>query len=215
MNQNKRWRFILVILIVAWSFYEIYPPTSRDLVQEFTTRADNQDAAFTNILQRLAPLQKRSRDLSSAVARLSSDVDNLERKWSQAQAEEVRRHLEQARDELFADEAALQAWLASFRLQAAPLALQAKADFGQPVEQTTGSAEKLAVIPATVSLDFLAPLDGQEKHSPYVRLLRLSQRLSVYDKRADLTELKVEAGAGSISSAVLQYGLWAVEGDAQ
>ena len=56
MKQNNRWRFILVVLIVVWSLYEIYPPTSRDLVKEFTSRADNQDAAFTNILQRLAPL---------------------------------------------------------------------------------------------------------------------------------------------------------------
>ncbi len=56
MKQNNRWRFILVILIVVWSLYEIYPPTSRDLVQEFSSRAENTDAAFTNILQRLAPL---------------------------------------------------------------------------------------------------------------------------------------------------------------
>jgi SecD/SecF fusion protein len=56
MKQNNRWRFILVLAIVAWSLYEIYPPTSRDLVQEFSSRAENTDAAFTNILQRLAPL---------------------------------------------------------------------------------------------------------------------------------------------------------------
>ena len=55
MKQNNRWRFILVVLIVAWSLYEIYPPTSRDLVQEFSSRAENQDAAFTNILQRTYP----------------------------------------------------------------------------------------------------------------------------------------------------------------
>jgi SecD/SecF fusion protein len=58
MKQNNRWRFVLVILIVAWALYEIYPPTSRDLVQQFTSRAENTDAAFTNILQRLAPLDK-------------------------------------------------------------------------------------------------------------------------------------------------------------
>jgi SecD/SecF fusion protein len=56
MKQNNRWRFILVVLIVVWSLYEIYPPTSRDLVQEFTSRADSTDTAFTNILQRLTPL---------------------------------------------------------------------------------------------------------------------------------------------------------------
>ena len=171
--------------------------------------------SWWSLAERLGPVQKRSRELSSAVARLSANVDDLERKWNQAQAEELRRQLEQARDELFADESALQEWLASFRLQATPLALQAKADFGQPVEQSAGKAEKLAVIPATVSLDFLAPPAGQETAPPYARLLRLIHRLSDYDKRADLTGLNIEAGAGSINSAVLQFGLWAVEGDAR
>ena len=79
MKQNNRWRFILVVLIVAWSLYEIYPPTSRDLVQEFTSRAENQDAAFTNILQRLAPLQVARPDrefanLSDAIG--TNDIQN-------------------------------------------------------------------------------------------------------------------------------------------
>jgi len=58
MKQNNRWKFILVVLIVCWSLYEIYPPTSRDLIREFSSRAQNQDTNFTAILQRLAPLQK-------------------------------------------------------------------------------------------------------------------------------------------------------------
>ena len=62
MKQNNRWRFIIVVLIVVWSLYEIYPPTSRHLIGEFTSRAENQDAAFTNILQRLAPLDKARPD---------------------------------------------------------------------------------------------------------------------------------------------------------
>lgn len=64
MKQNNRWRFLLVLLIVAWSFYEIYPPTSRNLVEQFASRAENTDAAFTNILQRLAPLEKARPDLA-------------------------------------------------------------------------------------------------------------------------------------------------------
>ncbi len=62
MKQNNRWRFILVILIVVWSLYNIYPPTSHSLVTEFTSRADNTDAAFTNILEQLAPLDKARPD---------------------------------------------------------------------------------------------------------------------------------------------------------
>ena len=79
MKQNNRWRFILVILIVACSLYEIYPPTSRDLVQEFSSRAVNPDAAFTNILQRLAPLDAARPDrefanLSDAIG--TNDIQN-------------------------------------------------------------------------------------------------------------------------------------------
>ncbi len=57
MKKNNFGWFIFVVCVVLWSLFEIYPPTSRDLVQQFTTRAENKDAAFTNILQQLQPLQ--------------------------------------------------------------------------------------------------------------------------------------------------------------
>jgi SecD/SecF fusion protein len=58
MSRNNPWVIVFVILIVCWSFYEMYPPTSRPLVQEFSTHAVNRDAAFTNILKRLQSLQR-------------------------------------------------------------------------------------------------------------------------------------------------------------
>jgi SecD/SecF fusion protein len=58
MSRNNPWIFLFVVLIVCWSFYEMYPPTSRDLVQEFSSRAVARDANFTNILERLQPLQQ-------------------------------------------------------------------------------------------------------------------------------------------------------------
>jgi SecD/SecF fusion protein len=58
MSRNNPWIILFVVLIVCWSFYEMYPPTSRDLVQEFSTHAMNRDAKFTNILERLKPLQQ-------------------------------------------------------------------------------------------------------------------------------------------------------------
>jgi SecD/SecF fusion protein len=57
-NRNNLWIFLFVILLVLWSFYEIYPPTSRPLTQEFLARAVNRDASFTNILQRFQALQQ-------------------------------------------------------------------------------------------------------------------------------------------------------------
>ena len=57
MNRNSFWRFTLVVLVVLWSLYELYPPKGRDLVQMFRERAVNRDAAFSAILQKAQQLQ--------------------------------------------------------------------------------------------------------------------------------------------------------------
>ncbi len=62
MKKNDFWKFILVVFIVCWSFYEMYPPTSRDLVQQFETRAVNRDTTFKGIVARLGPLQQARPD---------------------------------------------------------------------------------------------------------------------------------------------------------
>jgi SecD/SecF fusion protein len=58
MRKTDRWKFILVVLVVLWSFYEIYPPKSRDLIQQFSARAENQDTNFAAILQQVQVLQQ-------------------------------------------------------------------------------------------------------------------------------------------------------------
>jgi SecD/SecF fusion protein len=61
MKQNDRWKFLLVVGILVWALWSIgiigpNSPTSLSLVQQFTARAVNRDAAFANILERLQPL---------------------------------------------------------------------------------------------------------------------------------------------------------------
>jgi SecD/SecF fusion protein len=58
MNRNNFWRFILVVIVVAWSFYELYPPTARDLVQHFRERAVARDPVFTSIYTNAVALQR-------------------------------------------------------------------------------------------------------------------------------------------------------------
>lgn len=58
MNRNNVWRFVLVMLVVLWSVYELYPPTGSDLVLYFRERAVNQDATFREIFQKAQALQK-------------------------------------------------------------------------------------------------------------------------------------------------------------
>ena len=59
MKRNDFWKFVLVAFLVCWSFFEMYPPTSQDLVKAFETRAVHRDATFKDIEARLATLQKK------------------------------------------------------------------------------------------------------------------------------------------------------------
>ena len=58
MNRNNLWRFVLVILIILWSLYELYPPQGRNLVVYFREKAVDRDATFTTIFTNAMALQK-------------------------------------------------------------------------------------------------------------------------------------------------------------
>ena len=60
MKRNNFWKWVLVAFIVVWSLWEINPPTSRDLVEEFKRRAINTDTNFTAILDRVQQLQQQA-----------------------------------------------------------------------------------------------------------------------------------------------------------
>src|SRR6266480_837320 len=60
MKRNNRWRWLLVIFIVAWALWETYPPTNRDLLEEFKGRAVNPDTNFTAILNRAQQLEQEA-----------------------------------------------------------------------------------------------------------------------------------------------------------
>ena len=63
MNRNNLWRFVIVILVLVWSAYEIYPPTARDLLQVFRQRAvNNRDPHFQAMVQKAQQLQKANPD---------------------------------------------------------------------------------------------------------------------------------------------------------
>jgi hypothetical protein len=157
---------------------------------------------------KFVPLQKQSRDLTMAVSRLSTEVDALERKWTKEEAAEIRARYKELHTQLFADTAALQAWLSRLEEMAAPLSLQATVEFGNTVPQLTNDY-KVAFIPANVSLEVRPVLNSTE--SPYQRLLRLGQKLAVEGKRSDLAELTVSGGPMSITKAQLVFNLWAGE----
>src|SRR5213596_2341182 len=62
MNRNHLWKFLLIVFVIAWSAFEMYPPTGRNIVEVFQEEALRQkrDATFTNILQKAEQLQKEN-----------------------------------------------------------------------------------------------------------------------------------------------------------
>jgi SecD/SecF fusion protein len=58
MNRNNFWRLVLVVLVILWSLYELYPPKGRDLVVFFREKAVSRDPAFSAIYQKAQALQK-------------------------------------------------------------------------------------------------------------------------------------------------------------
>jgi SecD/SecF fusion protein len=79
MNKNNNLgRFLLVVAIILWSLYQIYPPTARDLMQQFSTRAKKPDAAFTNILKEATALQKAGTNEFMAL-QLAASTNDLQK----------------------------------------------------------------------------------------------------------------------------------------
>ena len=77
MNRNNFWRFVLVIMVLLWSVYELYPPKARDLVEVFQRRAVNHDAAFAAILQKAQELERARPDNQFEDLRKAIDTNEI------------------------------------------------------------------------------------------------------------------------------------------
>src|ERR1017187_10573550 len=76
-KNNNLGRFILVLVIIAWALLAIYPPTSRDLVQEFSRRAQKQDAAFSSLTNQVAALQKAGTNNEFTALQIAAGTNDL------------------------------------------------------------------------------------------------------------------------------------------
>lgn len=164
--------------------------------------------AYWSFFERLLPLQQQSRLLVTKVSKMSEQMDQTQRRWTPGRIKEIRARYREVYSQLLADPAALEEWLRQIHTEAAPLALELKVGIGQSAPQGAFT-NNLAIVPASISLEVL-PAPGEAKgKSPYERVLAFGQQLAAHSKRADLTELTVVGGAGSISRAVLVFNLWA------
>jgi SecD/SecF fusion protein len=80
MKQNNNlWKFLFVVFIIGWSFIQMYPPRSRDLVKEFAARSESRDATFTNILARVDGLQKAGTNSEFANLRAAIGTNDIQK----------------------------------------------------------------------------------------------------------------------------------------
>ncbi len=59
MNRNHFWKLVVILGLLAWSAFEMYPPKARDLVEYFSKRGVNRDEAFKGIVGRAQEMQKK------------------------------------------------------------------------------------------------------------------------------------------------------------
>jgi len=155
----------------------------------------------------LVPRLKESREYNATVNRLSLEVETLDRRWPKAAVDRIDRNFELAQPRLFADQSALENWLADFRKKLAPAHLDFKTELGKNLAPP-GADRGLFVISGIVIFDLQSGSATKGAATPYQQLLRLTQRITSQEKRADLTELTVDGGTNSIGHAVMAFNFW-------
>ncbi len=80
MNKNNNLgRFILVLVIIGWSLLQVYPPTSRDLVEQFSSRAQNPDSTLKEIVAQTVALQKAGTNNEFAALQIAIGTNDIQK----------------------------------------------------------------------------------------------------------------------------------------
>src|SRR5262245_33993360 len=58
MTRTHLWKLLLILFIVFWSLFELYPPSGQDLLAHFNDRATARDENFSNIVAQAEAMNK-------------------------------------------------------------------------------------------------------------------------------------------------------------
>jgi len=67
MNRSHLWKLVLILLVVAWSVSEIYPPTSKDLIEAFEQQSSTPNKAFDEIVKKAQQLDASNTDRAPGI----------------------------------------------------------------------------------------------------------------------------------------------------
>ncbi len=67
MNRSHLWKLVLILLVVAWSVSEIYPPTSKDLIEAFEQQSSTPNKTFDEIVKKTQQLDASNTDRAPGI----------------------------------------------------------------------------------------------------------------------------------------------------
>ena len=79
MNRGHFYKLSLILFILAWSFYSMYPPSGRNLYEVFTEKSFKQDAAYTNIVAEYKSLAKKNPERAYGNLRTAIGTNEISR----------------------------------------------------------------------------------------------------------------------------------------
>jgi SecD/SecF fusion protein len=67
MNRSHLWKLVLILLVVAWSVSEIYPPTSKNLIEAFEQQSSTPNKTFDEIVKKAQQLDASNLDRAPGI----------------------------------------------------------------------------------------------------------------------------------------------------
>ena len=67
MNRSHLWKLVLILLVVAWSVSEIYPPTSKNLIEAFEQQSSTPNKTFDEIVKKAQQLDTSNMDRTPGI----------------------------------------------------------------------------------------------------------------------------------------------------
>jgi len=88
MKRNNLWRLVIVLGVIIWSFYEIYPPRNRDLVEQFVkeARVAPNDPTFASIISEAREAQKTNANRGYVSLRMAIGTNDITQYFPQFEA---------------------------------------------------------------------------------------------------------------------------------
>lgn len=157
-------------------------------------------------VNRLPPVNKQLQDINKEFSRLANEVEQIDLKWDEANAEEIAAaQFQKAQEQLFVGTEEFPDWQKEVKRQSVFTALEVNSQRGK-AQQPPDLEKKLSIVSATIDIQPAAAI--RSTNAPYKRLLDFIQGLASQKKRADLVELTVNGHSNSVTQAKAVFHLW-------